>query len=403
MNAARESAAGALVSEKMSYDVIVLGLGAMGSAAAQHLAQRGKRVLGIEQFTPPHDKGSSHGGTRMIRQAYWESPAYIPLVLRAYELWDQLERDAGAKLLSITGGLILGSDQSQLVQGGIAAAQHYGIPYSVLGRGEIREKFPAIMPLENDIAVHEERAGYLFPEECIRAQLKMAAKNGAELHFNERVIGWTADSDCTRVTTSRAVYEAERLVVGAGPWANEVLRGLFPLKVTRQVMTWIQPQGGIEAFLPRHFPVFLCESPGHGWPGYGFPAVDGASGGVKVAIHGSDLECTPETVDRVIHEIDGAEVIRTLKPRFPALDGEILKAQTCLYTMTPDEHFVIGLHPELPAVSVACGFSGHGFKFAPVVGEILADLATTGATHHPIAIFSPTRFTEAKTRDRDAR
>ena len=386
----------------MSYDVIVLGLGAMGSAAAQHLAERGISVLGIEQFTPPHDKGSSHGGTRMIRQAYWESPAYIPLVLRAYELWERVEKDAGAKLLTITGGLILGSAQSQLVTGGIAAAQHYAIPYGLLGPGEIRERFPAITPLDGDVAVHEERAGYLFPEECIRAQLKMAAKSGAELRFEEKVIGWTADSGRVEVTTSRAVYEAERLVITAGPWANEVLRALFPLKVTRQVMAWIQPQGGVGAFLPNRFPVFLCESPEDGRPGYGFPAVDGASGGVKAAIHGSDVECTPETVDRVIHEIDCAEVIRKLKPRFPALDGEILKAQTCLYTMTPDEHFVIGRHPQLEPVWLACGFSGHGFKFAPVVGEILADLATTGTTHHPIAIFSPTRFTEAKPRDPDA-
>lgn len=376
----------------MSYDVIILGLGAMGSAVAQHLAQRGAKVLGIEQFTPPHDRGSSHGGTRMIRQAYWESPDYIPLVLRAYELWEKLERDSGARLLTITGGLILGSAQGPLVNGGIAAAQHYGIPYSVLNPSEIRERFPAITPLDNDVAVHEDRAGFLFPEECIRAQLKMAAQNGAELHFEEKVIGWTADSGRAHVTTSRAVYEAERLVITAGPWANELLRALVPLKVTRQVMTWIAPQGGIEPFSPRHFPVFLCESPHNGRLGYGFPAVDGASGGVKAAIHGSDVECTPETVDRVIHETDCAEVVRMLKPRFPALDAEVLKAQTCLYTMTPDEHFVIGPHPRFPSVTIACGFSGHGFKFATVVGEILADLAITGRTRHPIDPFAPSRF-----------
>ncbi len=376
----------------MSYDVIVLGLGAMGSAAAQQLAARGKNVLGIEQFTPPHDKGSSHGGSRMIRQAYWESAAYVPLVLRSYELWERLERDAGKRLLTITGGLILGPAESQMVASGIAAARQHGIAYTVLVPREIRDRFPAITPLENDVAVFEERAGYLLPEECIRAQLKMAAGSGAELHFEEKVLGWNADARSAEVTTSRAVYEAERLVVTAGPWANEMLQGLVPLKVTRQVMTWIEPQGGIEPFLARHFPVFLCESPEDGRPGYGFPAIDGAGGGVKAAIHGSDVECTPETVDRVIHELDGAEVIRKLKPRFPALDGEIVKAKTCLYTMTPDEHFVIGLHPELPWVSVACGFSGHGFKFAPVVGEILADLATMGATHHPIDLFSPMRF-----------
>ena len=376
----------------MSYDVIVLGLGAMGSAAAQHLAGRSRNVLGIDQFTPPHDKGSSHGGTRMIRQAYFESPAYIPLVLRAYELWEKLERDAGAKLLNITGGLILGSAKGQLVSGGISAAEAHGIKYSVLACSEISVRFPAITPLEGDVAVLEERAGYLFPEECIRALLKVASQNGAELHFDEKVIGWTALPNRVEVATSRGVYQARHLVITAGPWANEAMRGFFPLRVTRQVMAWIQPRGGVEPFLPGRFPVFLCESPDGSWPGYGFPAVDGTSGGVKAAIHGSDIECTPDTVDRIIHEIDRGEIIRKLRPRFPALDGEILKAQTCLYTMTPDEHFIIGPHPQFPAVSIACGFSGHGFKFAPVVGEILADLATGGKTGHPIEIFSPRRF-----------
>ena len=367
----------------------------MGSAAAQHLAARGARVLGIEQFTSPHDKGSSHGGTRMIRQAYWESSDYIPLVLRAYELWEKLERDAGAKLLTITGGLILGSAGSQLVRGGIAAAQAYGIPHDVLSPAETGRRFPAITPLENDVAVYEQRAGYLFPEECIRAQLKVAAQNGAELHYDERVVSWRTQRGRVEVATHRATYEAGRLVIAAGPWANEALRHVFPLRVTRQVMTWIQPAGAIEPFLPGSFPVFLCESPEDGKPGYGFPAVDGLSGGVKAAIHGSDVECTPDTIDRVIHETDGAEVMRRLRPRFPALDGVILKAQTCMYTMTPDEHFIIGQHPQFPTVIIACGFSGHGFKFAPVVGEILADLATTGRTSLPIGIFSPARFIES--------
>ena len=377
----------------MSHHVIVLGLGAMGSAAAQHLAERHARVLGIEQFTPPHDKGSSHGDTRMIRQAYWESPDYIPLVLRAYELWEKLEHVAGTKLLTITGGLILGSASSQLVQGGIAAARAHRIKYSVLSPAEIRARFPAITPLEDDVAVHEELAGYLFPEECIRAQLKLAAQSGAELHFDEKVVKWNAQPGRVEVTTERAVYEAERLVIAAGPWASHALRNLLPLRVTRQVMTWVQPVGGVNPFLPGRFPVFLCDSP-DGLPGYGFPAVAGSSGGVKAAIHGSDIECTPDTIDRVIHEVDCGEVKRRLTPRFPALNGEVLKAATCMYTMTPDEHFIIGLHPHFPSVSIACGFSGHGFKFSPVVGEILADLATKGATNHPIALFSPARFSK---------
>jgi sarcosine oxidase len=376
----------------MKYDVIVLGLGAMGSSAAQQLAHRQKRVLGIEQFLPPHNQGSSHGGTRMIRQAYWESPAYLPLVLRSYELWEKLERDAGARLLHITGGLILGSADSQLVTGGIAAADLHSIKYSVLSPGQIHERFPAITPLANDVAVYEEKAGYLLVEECIQAQLRLAAHGGAELHFEEKVLGWSAESGGVKVSTDRGVYEAERLVITAGPWANQALPGVFPLTVTRQVMAWIQPINGVEPFLPNRFPVFLCTSPDGGCPGYGFPAVDGANGGVKAAIHGSRVVCTPETIDREIHESDLAAVIDKLSPRFPSLNGQIVKATTCLYTMTPDEHFIIGLHPQFPSVSVACGFSGHGFKFAPVVGEILTELATTGKSSHPIEIFSPGRF-----------
>ncbi len=376
----------------MQYDAIILGLGAMGSSAAQQLAQRKKSVLGIEQFVSPHDQGSSHGGTRMIRQAYWENPAYLPLVLRAYELWEKLEADAGAKLLHITGGLILGSADSQLVTGGIAAAEQHSIKYAVLSPRQTHERFPAITPLANDVAVYEERAGYLLAEECIRAQLRLAAQSGAELHFQERVLGWSANSYGIKVSTDRCVYEAERLVITAGPWANQALPGLFPLNVTRQVMTWIEPEGGVEPFRPDRFPVFLCESPDNGFPGYGFPAVDGAAGGVKAAIHGSHVVCTPDTVDREVHESDLNAVIRNLSRRFPLLAGQILKATTCLYTMTPDEHFIIGLHPQFPSVSIACGFSGHGFKFAPVVGEILAQLATVGKSVHPIEIFSPGRF-----------
>lgn len=328
----------------------------------------------------------------MIRQAYWESPAYIPLVLRAYELWERLEHDTGAKLLNITGGLILGPPESPLVARGIAAAEEHAIKYAVLQRNEITRRFPAVTPLDGDVAVLEEQAGYLLPEDCIRAQLRVAEENGAELHFEEKVIAWSVEADRAIVITDRGSYEADHLVIAAGPWANEALEAIVPLEVTRQVMAWLQPVGGIESFLPSRFPVFLCESPDDEWLGYGFPAMDGPHGGVKAAIHGSKEACTPGNVDRTIREADLTAIVRKLRPRFPALTGEVVKAQTCLYTMTPDEHFVIGPHPHSPRVTIACGFSGHGFKFAPVIGEILADLATTGQTSHPISIFSPLRF-----------
>jgi sarcosine oxidase len=376
----------------MAFDVIVLGLGAMGSAAAQHLAERGARVLGIEQFTAAHDKGSSHGGSRMIRQAYFESPDYIPLVLRAYELWRRVERDTETRLLRITGGLNIGSRDGDLVKRTVAASERHSIPFEVLEPREIRARFPVVVPQVDDVAVHETNAGYLFPEECIRAQLALASRAGADLHFEETVLSWRAENHAVEVLTSNGTYSAGHLVIAAGPWANQTLHGIFPLRVTRQVMAWIQPTTGVEPFMPERFPVFLCEDLDGGYPGYGFPALDGPAGGIKVATHGSDGMCTPETVDREIHEADLQRIIDRLKVRMPALEGEVVRARTCLYTMSPDEHFVIGTHPQFASCSVACGFSGHGFKFAGVVGEILADLAISGSTSHPIELFSPKRF-----------
>lgn len=376
----------------MSFDVIILGLGAMGSAAAQHLASRGHRVLGLDQFTPPHDCGSSHGGSRIIRQAYFEGPDYIPLVLRAYELWHELERQTGIRLVHTTGGLVVGNREGELVRRTIASAEQHCIPIEMLGSAEIVSRFPAFKPLPDDAGVLEHLAGYLVPEDCIRAQLQSAAHEGAELHFEEKVLSWDAEPDRVEVRTAKGSYAGRHLIITAGPWAGEVLQSRFPLRVTRQVTAWIQPPGGVEHFVPRRFPVFIAEDPEGGYASYGFPAIDGPTGGIKVAIHGSRIECTPETADREIHESDFREIVSGLKQRIPAIEGELLRAKTCLYTVTPDEHFIIGPHPRVPSCTIACGFSGHGFKFAPAVGEILADLAIVGSTRHPIGLFSPGRF-----------
>lgn len=376
----------------MSYDVIILGLGAMGSAAAMHLAERGVRVLGLEQFTSPHDQGSSHGGSRMIRQAYFESAFYIPLVLRAYELWRRLERDTDSPLLHITGGLNIGARDGDLVRHTIEASEDRSVPFEVLDGAAVRKRFPAFTPLEGDVGVYEPNAGYLLPEECIRAHLACSQHAGAELKFDERVLSWTADGNGVEVQTSRGYHSAAHLVIAGGPWANQTLRGAVPLRVTRQVMAWIQPVGGVAPFLPEHFPVYLSESVEGSFHGYGFPALDGPDGGVKAAVHGSETECTPESIDRGVHVADFERIVAGLKVRLPALDGALVRAKTCMYTMTPDEHFVIGAHPTYGNCSIACGFSGHGFKFSSVVGEVLADLATKGETSHPIAQLSPLRF-----------
>jgi sarcosine oxidase len=379
----------------MTFDVIVLGLGAMGSAAAYHLAARGVRVLGIEQFTSPHDQGSSHGGSRIIRQAYFESPDYIPLVLRAYELWRKLEVDTGVRLLRITGGMTLGPRGGEMVRRTMAAAREHSIPFEVLEGAEIARRFPAVRPLAGDVAVAEPHAGYLLPEECIRAHLTMAERAGAELHFEEKVLSWEAAAGGVLVRTDRGIYEAGHVVIAVGPWANAALAEVFPLRVTRQVMAWIAPRGGVREFLPERFPVWLAEDPEGGRITYGFPAIDGADGGAKAAIHGSDIACTPETVDRAIHAADLTRIVERVKVRMPALAGDVVRAKTCMYTMTPDENFVIGAHPAMANCTVACGFSGHGFKFASVVGEVIADLAMMGTTKLPVGIFDPGRLGKA--------
>jgi len=378
------------VSER--YDAVVVGLGAMGGAAAFHLARRGRRVLGLDRFVPPHDRGSSHGRTRMIRQAYFEDPAYVPLVLRAYELWDELGRECGEVLLHITGGLWLGRPDSGLVAGSLASARQWALPHEVLGPEDIRRRFPVFTPDPDVVGVYEERAGVVSPEAAVAAHLDVAAARGAELRFGEPVARWEETDDGVAVTTGRGVYRAGALVLCAGPWAPDLLPGLgVPFTVERQVQCWFQPDGGVDPFLPDRHPAWGWEGP-DGRFVYGFPAFDGPDGGVKAGLHHGGATCTPEDVDRTVSDADIDQVVSVLGRCLPTLPSRFLHAVTCLYTNTPDGHFVIGLHPDHPGVAVAAGCSGHGFKFAPVVGEILADLALDGSTRHPVALFHPRRF-----------
>ena len=240
--------------------------------------------------------------------------------------------------------------------------------------------------------MYEPNAGYLVPEECIRAHLELASRAGAELQFEEKVLSWSEEGDHVEVRTSSGIYQAGHLVITAGPWANKALRDVVPLRVTRQVMAWIAPRDGVRGFLPKRFPVFVAEDIEGGAPIYGFPAIDGPAGGVKAAIHGSDDVCTADGVNRVVDEEDIQKIREKLGGRIPELDGEVVRAKTCLYTTTPDEHFVIGTHPQVLSCTIACGFSGHGFKFSSVVGEILADLAMSRKTAYPIELFDPRRF-----------
>ncbi|MBP2479279.1 sarcosine oxidase [Crossiella equi] len=374
------------------YDVIVIGLGGMGSAAAYHLAARGARVLGLERFGPAHSNGSSHGGSRIIRQSYFEDPAYVPLLLRAYELWDQLAADSGQDVITRTGGVMVGRPDCLTVAGSRLSAETWGLPHEMLDAAEIRRRFPTLTPADDEVALYEAKAGFVRPERTVTAHLDLAAKAGAELHYSEPVLDWETDGEGVRVRTAAATYRAEKLVICPGAWAPGLLADLrVPFKVERQIQYWFEPTGGIAPFQPEVHPIYIWEADG-GTQAYGFPASDGPDGGAKVAFFRVGSECTPDTIDRTVHPHEVEAMAAFMRPRIPDLPGTYLRAATCMYTTTADEHFVIATHPGHDRVTVACGFSGHGFKFVPVVGEILADLSLTGTTAHPIELFRPERL-----------
>ncbi len=380
-------------------DVIVLGLGGMGSAVACHLARRGVRVLGLEQFTPAHDRGSSHGQTRVIRQCYFEHPSYVPLLMRAYELWRELERDSGMDLLLLGGGLMMGAPDSEVVRGSLRSAEEHQLPHELLTRAEIRRRFPVFEPPVDTVGLLEPHAGLVRPELAVKAHLKGAAAAGAELRFEEAVESWAEEGSGVTVRTRKGTYSAGHLVVTPGPWAPELLKEMgVPVVVERQVLLWFQPKGGIGGFLPERFPIYIWHENDHRQP-YGFPAVDGPEGGVKIAFFRKPARevCTPETVDRRVREDDIESLRESIRRFLPSLDGGFLRGTTCLYTVTPDLNFVVGRHPRQDRVTVGCGFSGHGYKFCSVMGEVLADLALGGGSRLDLSLFDPRRFGQTVT------
>jgi sarcosine oxidase len=387
-------------------DAIVVGLGSMGSSAAYHLAARGLRVVGLDRFAPPHGRGAHAGGSRIIRTAYMEDPRYVPLVHRAFEMWRALERDTGEPLLTLTGGLMLGRPDSVPVAGALAAARAHGLVHELLDPDQVRARFPAFTPADDEVALYEEAAGLLRPERAIEVLLALAKRHGAELRTGQAVRDWSATSDGVRVTTDDGVLTADRLILAPGAWAAELLRIDMPMRVRRRVQHfWLPaavppgagptPAGhGPADFEPERFPVWIWD-----WPpdqfGYGLPAVEGA---VKAALHLGDEAVDPDAGADEARPDEVAAMRELMASRLPALAcGEWLGAKPCLYTLTPDEHFLLGAHPFAANTFVAAGFSGHGFKFVPVVGEILADLAVTGTTPYEIDLFDPARPTDPAT------
>jgi sarcosine oxidase len=374
-------------------DVIVVGLGSMGSAAAYQLAARGARVLGLDRFHPPHGRGAHAGGTRIIRLAYAEGAEYVPLLRRAYELWTAVEQETGVDLMTTTGGLMLGPADGATVSGALASARTHGLDHELLDAADVRRRFPAFTPRDDEAALYEEVAGLVRPEAAIGAYLKLAAAAGAELRYGVPVTGWRAGAGGVTVETPDGELSADRLVLSPGAWAPALLADLaVPFDVQRRVQHYFRSPG--PEYEPGNFPIWIWEYEPDAWV-YGLPAADGAghAQAVKAAFHRLDDPADPDAGAAVARPAEGAAVRACLEPRLPALAvSDWLGGKHCLYTLTPDEHFVLGRHPDHETVAVAAGFSGHGFKFVPVVGEILADLALTGATAHPIGLFAPDRF-----------
>jgi sarcosine oxidase len=371
------------------YDVIVVGLGAMGSAALSALARRGARVLGIERFAPGHDNGSSHGATRIIRLGYFEHPSYVPLLRRTYELWRELEAASGQGLLHVTGIAEIGPPDGALVPGTLLASRTHSLPHEVLKAAALMERFPAFRIPFDFVGVVQPDGGFVAVEPAIDAQLALAKTAGAEVRTGMTVHSIAPRRNGVRIRIGRRSIDVDTVIVSPGPWVKRLLPDLpVPLRVTRQVMAWFQPRDAAP-FAGGRFPVFVLESR-HGMH-YGFPPHD--TEGVKIAKHHHrDEAVDPDQYDRTISAADESLIRSALADHIPVANGKLLAARTCLYTVTPDGDFIIDRMPGAPNIIVASPCSGHGFKFAPVVGEILADLATAGTTRHDISRFRIGRF-----------
>ena len=368
------------------YEAIVVGVGGMGSAALYHLARRGKHVLGIERFDVPNEHGSSHGLTRIIRQAYFEHPSYVPLVRRAYELWRELEAEAGEQLLYVTGAVEGGP---RIFEGAVRSSIEHALPFEELDGAEVSRRFPAYRLPPDLQVVYQRDGGFVLPERCIGAHVAGALARGAEVRTGEHVLEWSAERDGVRVRTERGEVEAERLVLTSGAYSQEVAR-LAPGMVVaqRQVLGWLEPSRP-ELFAAERFPVFnLALEEGHvyGFPIHGVP-------GFKIGFYDDEgAKGDPESISREPRPDDEVPLRRFAERYFPDGAGPVLDLKTCLFELSPDEHFLIDRHPETELAVVAAGFSGHGFKFCSVVGEILADLTLEGNTLHDIGFLRLSRF-----------
>jgi sarcosine oxidase len=371
------------------YDAIVIGVGGMGSAIAYQLARRGFSVLGLEQFDIPHDRGSSHGVHRIIRLAYFEHPTYVPLLRRAYELWREIEKTVGEKLLVVTGSIDAGYDWDSVVRGSLVACEQHQLSYELLDRTELRRRFPAYVLDPGMVAVYQPDGGFILSERAIVSYVTAALDIGAEIHAREPVLNWEPCGSGVRVVTRIGEYRAAHLVLSAGAWISKLVPGLLHCAIPeRQVLMWVHPKKP-KLFRLGAFPVFNLKGPlGHfyGLPIFSIP-------GFKLGkFHHRNEIADPDYMDREIHREDEEVLREAIRSYFPEADGPTMGMKTCIFTNMPDGHFVLDRLPDSPQIAIAAGFSGHGFKFCSVVGEIMADLLGEGESRFDLSMFRLNRF-----------
>lgn len=374
----------------MRFDAVVIGLGAIGSAALYRLARRGQRVLGLDRFEPGHERGSSHGHTRIIRLGYYEHPSYVPLLRETYRMWGELEQAAGRPLMRQTGIVEIGAPDSELIRGTLASSREHRLAHELLDAAEVMRRYPAYTLPSHFVGVVQPDAAVLEAEPSVAAMQALATTLGAQIRNRVRVNAIEPAGDGVRISIGDGeTIEAARAVVAAGPWIGGLLPNLdLPLQVTRQAVLWVRPERS-ELFDSARFPIFMLES--RLGIHYGFPYEERF--GLKVAKHfhvGEQVD--PETYDRTVSADDEAIVREALAEFMPAANAPNIATKTCLYTMTPDGHFIVDTLPAAPQIVIASACSGHGFKFAPVMGDILADLAIGGETARDISRFSLSRF-----------
>jgi sarcosine oxidase len=377
----------------MTFDTIVVGVGTMGAATCLALARRGQRVLGLEQHRLGHDLGSSHGGSRIVRDCYFEAPDYVPLLLRCREGWERLERDSSARIVHRCGVLYLGAPESEVIRESGRSGSTFDVPFESLDARGVCARFSQFRIPDDWHAIFEPGAGFARPERAVRAASACAARLGADIRERVRVTGWQDTPQGVRVQTTQGDYESGSLVLTAGAWTGRLARSLgvsmVPLRVP---IGWLRPHDEAACRMPT-MPVWYVDRPGQSGL-YGIPVAEdqGDPEGVKVAMHGDGTEVDPDAARRPVSS-EELEALRTATATFlPCAAGGVVAGSTCLYTMSPDSHFVVDRMPGCERVFVACGFSGHGFKFMPVMGEALADLATCGSTGLPVGFLRVGRF-----------